>query len=129
MATAAVAYAAVGERVGSGLLDRFRPSQRLPALRTAQMPFTYPARLWRDGIEGEVLLKIHITAAGDVDSVVLERSSGHEQLDRIALEGAQGLYYHPALQGEEAVAVWATLPVRFQHRSVTAGAEANGDER
>ena len=128
LATVAVAYAAAGERVTiSGIFEWFRPSQRLPALRANQNPFSYPARLWRDGVEGEVVLRIHITEAGSVDSVVLERSSGHDQLDRIALEGARELTYHPALQGEQAVAVWATLPVRFQSRSVTVEAEANDD--
>ena len=129
LATGAVAYAAAAERLGfESLRGWFRPSQSLPALRTNQMPFTYPAHLWRGGIEGEVVLKIHITASGAVDSVRLERSSGHEQLDQIALRGARELAYYPATQGEQAVSVWAMLPVRFQQRSVTAEAEARIDE-
>ena len=109
------AYAAVGEsRVWSRWLDWFRPEQRLPALRTTELPFRYPARLWREGVEGEVLLRVHITASGDVDSVRLERSSGQAELDRLALEGASELKYHPARQGDRGVAVWAMLPVRFE---------------
>ncbi|UCC47578.1 MAG: energy transducer TonB [Gemmatimonadota bacterium] len=123
LATAAVAYAAAGERLGlDALLKRFRSSQRLPALRSAQLPFRYPVRLWRNAVEGEVLLRIHITEAGTVDSVELERSCGHAELDSIALRGVTRLTYYPALQGEEAVAVWAVLPVRFQrHAAATAG--------
>ena len=122
LAIAAVAYAAVGGRgEGEGLLGWLRPGQRLPALRSQELPFRFPARLWRAGVEGEVVLRVHITATGAVDSVMLDTSSGHEELDAIALRGARDLHYHPALRGEEPVPVWAVLPVRFEGRSVTAG--------
>ena len=122
LATLAVGYAAAGERLGLGtLLGRFGSSQRLPALRSTQLPFRYPVRLWRAGVEGEVLLRIHITEAGTVDSVELERSSGHAELDSIALHGATELMYDPALQGDDSVATWAVLPVRFErHAAATA---------
>jgi TonB family protein len=120
LATAAVTYAAAGERLGlDGMLGWLKSGQRLPALRTQDMPFRYPVRLWRDGIEGEVVLRVHITEAGTVDSVEIEQSSGYRELDEIALRGASELWYYPATQGDEAVAVWAVLPVRFQRRSVT----------
>lgn len=122
MAMAAVAYAAVGGRLeGYALFGWLRRGQRLPALRSQELPFRFPARLWRAGAEGEVLLRVHITEAGAVDSVVLETSSGHDELDEIALRGARELYYHPALRNDEPVAVWALLPVRFEGRSVTTG--------
>ncbi len=118
VATVAVGYAAAGERISLDSLFRKRV-QRLPALRSQEMPFRYPVRLWRDGIEGEVVLRIHISEAGAVDSVELSRSSGHAQLDSIALAGATELTYHPATLGTKNVAVWADLPVRFQRYSIT----------
>lgn len=124
MAMAAVAYAAGGGRLGAdGLFGWLHRGQRLPALRSQELPFRFPARLWRAGAEGEVVLRVHITEAGTVDSVLLEASSGHDELDAIALRGARELEYHPALRGEEPVAVWALLPVRFEGRSVTAGGQ------
>lgn len=124
MAMAAVAYAAGGGRLGAdGLFGWLHRGQRLPALRSQELPFRFPARLWRAGAEGEVVLRVHITEAGTVDSVLLETSSGHDELDAIALRGARELQYHPALRGEEPVAVWALLPVRFEGRSVTAGGQ------
>lgn len=127
VATTAVAYAAVGDRLaGSSLFNRFRASRRLPSLRSAEMPFKYPAHLWREGVEGEVLLKVHITSAGSVDSVLLEQSSGSPELDSVALKGARELMYHPARQGEISVAVWAQLPVRFQRRFSDPAAEDGG---
>jgi TonB family protein len=120
VATAAVAYAAAGERlILDVLLGRLGSSQSLPSRKGDALPFNYPVELWRDGIEGEVVLRIHITSAGTVDSVELEESSGHDQLDQIALRGARELRYHPAEEGDQAVDVWAELPVRFQRGSVT----------
>ncbi len=116
VATVAVAYAAAAERLSFDGLFRKRV-QRLPALRTQEMPFRYPVRLWRNGIEGEVLLRVHISEAGTVDSVEISRSSGHAELDSIALVGAWELEYHPATIGSKTVAVWAALPVRFQRYS------------
>lgn len=120
-ATAAVIYAAAGERLGVGGL--FDGRQRLPALRSKELPFRYPLGLWRDGVEGEVVLRVHITEAGTVDSVELRRSSGHAELDSVALEGARRLEYHPARKDEEPIAVWAELPVRFERQGVSATTE------
>ncbi|UCC83588.1 MAG: energy transducer TonB [Gemmatimonadota bacterium] len=121
VATAAVGYAVASQLLGvGGFLDRVRGGQRLPVLQSGELPFRYPLRLWREGVEGEVLLRIHVTAVGTVDSVELERSSGHAELDSIALRGARQLRYDPAVEGEQPVATWAMLPVRFT-RSTDAG--------
>lgn len=120
--TAAAAYAAASDLIDFDGLFRKRV-QRLPSLRSEEMPFRYPVRLWREGVEGEVLLRIHISETGAVDSVELSRSSGHAQLDSIALVGARQLRYHPATLGARPVAVWAALPVRFQRSSMTGTVE------
>ncbi|MGD2152569.1 MAG: energy transducer TonB [Gemmatimonadales bacterium] len=125
VATAAVGYAVASQVLGiGGLLDRVRGGQPLPTLQSRELPFRYPVRLWRDGVEGEVLLRIHVTALGTVDSVELAQSSGHAALDSIALHGALQLRYDPATEGEQPVAVWATLPVRFTRSTVTGTTEA-----
>jgi TonB family protein len=119
VATAAVGYAVASQVLGVGLLDRVRGGQRLPTLRSSELPFRYPRALWREGVEGEVLLRVHVTAFGLVDSVELEQSSGHAGLDSIALLGARRLRYDPATEREQPVAVWATLPVRFTRSTVS----------
>ncbi len=127
VATGAVLYAAVGQGFELGdLRGLFRPTQRLPALRGSDLPFRYPVHLWRQGIEGEVLLRVHITPSGAVDSVELKRSSGYPELDSMALHGATELRYHPARQGERPVAVWADLPVLFEGRSDVPESEEGG---
>jgi protein TonB len=67
--------------------------------------------------------RIHITEAGIVDSVELERSSGSVELDEIALSGARRLAYQPAKQGDQAVAVWAVLPIRFERSTGSVAAQ------
>lgn len=120
-ALVAVGFAMASQLPGlGGLLDRMRGGGRLPVMQAGEIPFRYPLRLWREGVEGEVLLRIHVTAAGTVDSVEMERSSGHAELDSIAVRGARQLKYDPAIEGEQPVAVWAMLPVRFT-RNADAG--------
>jgi TonB family protein len=123
-ATIAVGYAVATQLLGVGdLLDRLRGNQSLPALLSREMPFRYPVRLWREGVEGEVLLRIHVTVAGTVDSVQLEQSSGHAELDSIALHGAKQLRYDPATEDEQPVAVWVVLPVRFTRNTAMSPTE------
>ena len=98
---------------------------RLPALAVQELPFEYPVELWRQGVEGETLLRVHITESGAVDSVHVEESSGHAGLDSAAVTAAAKLAYHPAREGERAIAVWALLPVRFKKAADTTAAETS----
>lgn len=123
VATLAVGYAVASQLLGDGLFDRVLGGQHLPVLQSGELPFRYPVRLWREGVEGEVLLRIHVTAAGTVDSVELEQSSGHAELDSIALSGAWQLRYESATESEQAVAMWAMLPVRFTRSRATGSTE------
>lgn len=88
-------------------------SFRMPSLLNERLPFRYPERAWREGVGGEVRLKIHITREGTVDSAYVVRSTGHSALDSAALADAGRLRYRPARRGDEPVAVWAELPVRY----------------
>ncbi|MBI4512776.1 MAG: energy transducer TonB [Gemmatimonadetes bacterium] len=111
---------------GEGLeraLRRLVMLPRLPALEMEELPFGYPADLWNQGIEGEAVLRIHITEAGSVDSVALEQSSGRPALDSAAVAGAPRLRYRPAREGDRPVAVWALLPVVFQKPRASAAGE------
>lgn len=97
-------------------------SFRMPTLENERLPFGYPAEAWERGIGGETVLRIHISARGTVDSARVVHSSGHRSLDSAAVAGALRLRYRPARHGEEPVAVWGILPVRYP---MPAEAEAN----
>ena len=79
-----------------------------------QMKPTYPESARRAGIEGTSLLRFEITEGGTVSRITVEKSAGHEELDRAAIAAVQKWRFEPARRGAQAVAVWVTLPVRFE---------------
>lgn len=85
----------------------------MPTLLNEQLPFEYPQDAWASRIGGETVLRIRISTAGAVDSIAVQKTSGHRSLDSAAVAGARELRYKPARQGERPVPVWATLPVRY----------------
>lgn len=79
-------------------------------------PPSYPVEAYRAGIEGEVLLKVHVSSTGQVESVSISRSSGHSILDDAARDAVKNWQGTPAQKNEQAVATVEYLPVRFQLR-------------
>ena len=76
-------------------------------------PPAYPAMSRRRGEQGTVVLRVHVGADGAAQQVHLRSSSGYEQLDRAAQEVVQQWRFVPARQGEQAVAAWVLVPIRF----------------
>jgi periplasmic protein TonB len=74
----------------------------------------YPEAARREGIEGVVTLRFEVLANGKVGTVQVQQSAGREDLDRAAMEAVRTWLFEPARRGKEAVAVWVTLPVRFE---------------
>lgn len=85
----------------------------IPTLLNDRFPFEYPEGAWRRGIGGETMLRMHISEFGVVDSVLIDTSSSDRALDSAAVAGARLLTYRPARHGDDPVAVWAFLPVRY----------------
>lgn len=92
---------------------------QMPVLQNEKVPFEYPREAWERGVGGETVLRIHISPQGTVDSAEVLRSSGQRSLDSAAVAGALRLRYRPAKQGDEPVAVWGILPVRYPMPSET----------
>ncbi len=84
-----------------------------PVLLAQEIPFDYPEDAWNRGVGGETLLRIHISSSGVIDSVALANSSGDSVLDSASVASAWRLRYRPARHGDNSVAVWALLPVRY----------------
>jgi protein TonB len=123
-------------RLGSPLPRRVRPAPP-PAPRVSALPrpakrpagetcgprllaepdaplVVYPVAARRRGLEGRVLIRILLDATGDVTAVDLLETSGHEILDRAALEAAWGWRFAPARLDGEAVSSEFVRAVRFR---------------
>jgi protein TonB len=77
---------------------------------------TYPPISRRLGEQGTVLLRITVSANGDVVAAKVEKSSGYSRLDRAALEWVRRRHYHPATQGGRAIAAQTLIRYTFNLR-------------
>ncbi|HKA61974.1 MAG TPA: energy transducer TonB [Methylomirabilota bacterium] len=93
---------------GEGVTSLARP------LSGYQTTPRYPEAARREGIEGVVTLRFEVLANGKVGTVQVQQSAGREDLDRAAVEAVRTWLFEPARRGKEAVAVWVTVPVRFE---------------
>jgi periplasmic protein TonB len=76
----------------------------------------YPAMLRDAGIGGTVHVHFFISDQGQVEQVLVNQSSGHRQLDDAALRVAQVFQFSPALNRDQRVPVWISLPITFRTR-------------
>ena len=91
-------------------------AEELPETAPRQLegsPFHYPEELWDAGVEGETVLRLYVTESGAVDSVRVEKGSGHAAFDSSAVLGARDLRFDPAMRGTEPMGAWVLLPVQF----------------
>ncbi len=73
----------------------------------------YPPLLRDAGIGGTAEVWFYIDDQGQVTRVQINRSSGYEALDRAALSLAEVFRFSPALNHDEPVDVWVTVPITF----------------
>lgn len=73
----------------------------------------YPVLSQRLGEQGRVLLRVHVSAEGQAQEVLLQQSCGHARLDEAARRAVQRWRFVPARLGTLAVAAWVVVPIRF----------------
>jgi protein TonB len=73
----------------------------------------YPPALREAGIGGEVLLWVWVDEEGRPGNAQVNRSSGREQLDEVALEMARQMEFSPAMLRDKPVGVWIAQPISF----------------
>jgi len=100
----------------------------LPVAVEQPSPFMYPEALWDQGVEGQAVVMVHVTAEGTVDSVYVRATSGYEAMDSAAVAGARELRFRPGRRGEDAVDVWVRLPVRFSKSPPQPGADDEAEQ-
>ena len=96
-----------GEGPGGGVGSLARP------LGGYQLLPRYPESARRQGITGTTLLLFEVLANGRVGEVRIEHSAGHSDLDEAAAEAIKKWRFEPARRGNQPVAVWLRMPVRF----------------
>ncbi|MSR21833.1 MAG: energy transducer TonB [Gemmatimonadetes bacterium] len=73
----------------------------------------YPAVLRDAGIGGAPVLWLYIGTDGAVERTQVQETSGFDALDQAAANVASVMRFTPARNGDETVAVWVQIPIRF----------------
>ena len=74
---------------------------------------TYPLVARRMGIQGRVVLNVEVLAEGVSGQISVAQSSGHEMLDRAALESVKTWRFVPARRGGMPFTKWFKVPIAF----------------
>ena len=77
------------------------------------MEAEYPPILRDAGIGGTTSVRFFIDTRGVVQRVLIAETSGHEELDSAALRVGRTFRFTPALNLDEVVPVWVTIPITF----------------
>ncbi len=86
-----------------------------PAFELRQEP-AYPDRARRAGVEGQVVVKVHLSESGEVRQVELASGSGSRLLDEAALAAARASHFTPAARNGRLVPSEAVATYRFELR-------------
>ena len=74
----------------------------------------YPMAARRKREQGVVRLRVLVSDDGAAQQVVLDRSSGHPDLDAAALDVVKKRWrFAPAKQGDRTVSAWVLVPIEF----------------
>lgn len=120
-ATAPAPQSGSPELPATGTSESFAPADDSPlvearadvaALDNPKPPYPLAAR--RAGLEGRVLLSVHVRADGSCAEVRLRQSSGHALLDDAALTTVRRWRFLPARRGDTPVESWVDVPVSFR---------------
>lgn len=89
----------------------------VPQILNEDLPFRYPAALFMQRVEGNVMLRLFVDASGNVvtDSSRVVEASGYAALDSAALAGASRLQFRAARRRGVPIAVSLLFPVHFRH--------------
>jgi len=74
----------------------------------------YPKAAERKGLEGVVILRVHIGTDGNPVAVNLVRSSGYSILDKSAIDAVRNTWhFNPATRNGQPVEAWVEVPIIF----------------
>ncbi len=93
------------------------PESEAPVALNPDVPIAYPAALFDQRIEGEVVLRLYADSTGRLipESTRVAESSNYPALDSAALAGSAKLRFAPAKRRGVAVATMFLQPVEFHY--------------
>jgi len=103
------------------------PESEAPVALNPDVPIAYPAALFEQHIEGEVVLRLFADSTGRLipESTRVAESSNYPALDSAALAGSARLRFAPAKRRGVPVATMFLQPVEFHYPGTTAGGSTN----
>jgi protein TonB len=75
---------------------------------------SYPSAAQKRGLQGRVILKIHVLANGQPDNVSVAKSSGYDILDDAAVKAVTAWVFDPAKRGQTPIDGWVNVPINFK---------------
>ena len=98
------------------------PESEAPVALNPDVPIAYPAALFEQNIEGEVVLRLFTDSTGRLlpESTRVAESSNYPALDSAALAGSTRLRFAPAKRRGVPVATSFLQPVEFHHPGTNA---------
>ena len=94
--------------------DAFGAGMDSPPVPVNRLPPTYPAALLRKGVGGRVLVTAKVDAAGRVTSASIKQSSGHDALDKSAIQAVGKWKFKPGTKGGKPVPATCVVPFNFE---------------
>ncbi|HET9032796.1 MAG TPA: energy transducer TonB [Dokdonella sp.] len=80
--------------------------------RRKQRP-KYSVQAVRERMEGKVILKVLVGPDGNPEEILLEKSSGYEDLDRSAITAVKTWAFNPGMKNGSAIRGYVLVPVEF----------------
>lgn len=74
----------------------------------------YPALAQDRGLQGRVILNVHVLASGKADNIAVDKSSGHKILDDAAIKAVLAWSFDPARRGQQPIDGWVKVPLNFK---------------
>lgn len=74
----------------------------------------YPEKLKEAGIEGTVIVQVHVEKDGSVSKALTIKSSEYDLFNQSAVEAAMKISFKPIIRDGETVDAWVALPVIFK---------------
>ncbi len=102
-------------------LPQFTPFTVAPRVANRSDVEREMERLWQlalptVGVSGTAYVQFFIDETGRVRNAVLDESSGHDVIDRLALTVSQVFRFQPARNQDRPAPVWVRIPITFAHR-------------